>query len=415
MIGPDGFDALLAAARPRAMAALLRYFRDLDIAEDAFQNACLRALTAWPKNGPPRDATAWLILVGRNAQVDSLRRRGKTIAAEVDAVVPDGNDEPDMIDRLDQNHYRDDILRLLFTCCHPDLSAAQQIAVALRIVSGLTVPQIARAFLVSEAAMEQRITRAKMRIARAGIPFETPGRAERAERLAAVGAMLYLVFNEGYTAADPTSQRAVLCDEAIRLCRLLLQMFPAEPELMGLLALMLLQHSRTRARFDPLGAPVLLDRQDRQLWDRALIGEALVLIDKAMRHRLLGAYQIQAAIAALHARATRSEDTDWRQIEKLYEALEHYLPSPVTRLNHAAAVAKVHGAQMALEMIEPLSAELDGYFYFHGMRGALLKNLGRSEAALQELGRAIALAGTTAEAMHIRGQIDLLEQHIHSG
>lgn len=416
MSDAGSFDAILGAARPRAMAALLRYFGDLDLAEEAFQDACLRALTAWPRNGPPRDATAWLILVGRNARIDALRRRGKAIETAEEDLPGDGQAaEPDLLERLDQSHYRDDILRLLFTCCHPGLPAAQQIAVALRIVSGLTVPQIASAFLVSEAAMEQRITRAKARIGSAGIPFETPGPAERAERLAAVGTMIYLLFNEGYTAADPASDRALLCLEAIRLCRLLLRMFPAEPELMGLLALMLLQHSRLAARFDADGAPVLLERQDRACWDHASIAEALALIDKATRHGRPGPYQIQAAIAALHARAARPEETDWPQIEQLYGALERHLPTPVTRLNHAVALAKVRGAAAALEMIEPLSAELDGYFYFHGVRGALLKEAGDLLQARQAFDRAIALAKTIAEAIHIRGQIELIEQQIGRG
>ena len=221
-----------------------------------------------------------------------------------DEAISDLDDvETPLAERLDGSQYRDDVLRLLFICCHPELPATQQIALALRIVSGLTVAQIARAFLVSEAAMEQRITRAKARIARADVPFETPGAVERAERLAAVAAMIYLVFNEGYSAANG-SARAPLCDEAIRLARLLLRLFQTEPEIMGLTALMLLQHARTAARFDAAGEIVLLDDQDRALWDTKLIAEGLALIDKAMRHGVPGPYQVQAAIAATHARAS---------------------------------------------------------------------------------------------------------------
>ncbi|HET6523788.1 RNA polymerase sigma factor [Sphingopyxis sp.] len=413
MARTDDYRATFAAARPRAMAALLRYFRDLDRAEDAFQEACVRALSAWPRNSPPRDATGWLILVGRNAQVDALRRQQK-VANEAGGIVADTavGGEPDMIERLDQSHFRDDILRLLFTCCHRDLPPAQQIAVALRVISGLSVVQISRAFLVSEAAMEQRITRAKARIAKAELSYEAPGALERVERLAAVGKMLYLLFNEGYTAADPASDRATLCAEAIRLVRLLLEMFPAEPELMGLLALMLLQHSRAAARFDAGGSPILLDDQDRRLWNRDAIGEGIALIDKAMRHRAPGPYQIQAAIAALHARAESPADTDWHQIDQLYQALERHAPSPVTTLNRAVAVARLRGAAAALEMIAPLSEALDGYFYYHGVRGIFLKEIGHQEEARRALLRAMSLASTPAEAVHVRREIELLEHGV---
>ena len=253
----------LTAARPQTVAALLRYFRDLDTAEEAFQEACLRALKSWPQHGPPRDPTAWLILVGRNAALDSVRQRVRHDPLPPDEAISDLDDaEASLAERLDGSHYRDDVLRLLFICCHPELPMTQQIALALRIVSGLTVAQIARAFLVGEAAMEQRITRAKARIAKADVPFETPGAAERAERLAAVSAMIYLVFNEGYSASGG-SDRAPLCEEAIRLARLLLRLFQTEPEIMGLTALMLLQHARAAARFDAAGEVVLLERQDR--------------------------------------------------------------------------------------------------------------------------------------------------------
>jgi RNA polymerase sigma-70 factor (ECF subfamily) len=313
------------------------------------------------------------------------------------------------VDRLDNAGYRDDVLRLLFICCHPDIPATQQIAVALRVVSGLSVRQIARAFLVSESAMEQRITRAKARIAKANVPFETPGAVERSERLAAVAAMIYLVFNEGYSASGGDEpMRAQLCDEAIRLGRLLLRLFPAEPEIMGLLALMLLQHSRTPARFDAAGEIVLLEQQNRSLWKKPMIGEGLALIDKAMRHRRPGAYQIQAAIAALHARARRPEDTDWAQIDLLYQGLEAIQPSPVVTLNRAVAVSKARGAQAALDMIEPLAPKLSSYFHFFGVRGGLLMQLGRHAEARAAFDRAISLANSAAEAAHIRMHLDRL-------
>ena len=403
-------DPVLAAARPQAMGALLRYFRNLDTAEEAFQEACLRALKTWPQNGPPRDAAAWLIMVGRNAAMDDVRRRARQTALPDEEQLSDLDDvETPMAERLDGEHYKDDILRLLFVCCHPELPATQQIALALRIVCGLTVKQIARAFLVGEAAMEQRITRAKARIAQGKGAFETPGAVERAERLAAVAAMIYLTFNEGYSAsANEAEARKPLAEEALWLTRLLLRLFPAEPEIMGLMALMLLQQSRAKARFDADGNVVLLEDQDRSLWSQPRITEGLALIDKAMRHRRPGPYQVQAAIAALHARAARAEDTDWAQIDLLYANLERLQPSPVVTLNRAVAVSKVKGPEAALEMIEPLAGRLDGYFYFHGVKGALLEKLERAEEARAAFGRAIALANTPAEAAHIRQHLDRL-------
>ncbi len=404
-------DAALTSARPQAMGALLRYFRDLDTAEEAFQDACLRALKSWPENGPPRDPAAWLILVGRNSGIDAARRRNKQTELPDEAAISDlGDAEADMAERLDGAHYRDDILRLLFICCHPDLPATQQIAVALRIVSGLSVRQIARAFLVGESAMEQRITRAKGRIAKAGVAFENPTPDQRAGRLAAVAAMIYLVFNEGYSAAggDEAARRAPLCDEAIRLARLLLRLFPSDPEIMGLTALMLLQHARVAARFDAEGMAVLLADQDRSLWNPRHIAEGLALIDKAVRHHTPGPYQVQAAIAALHARATRAEDTDWAQIDLLYATLEVLTPSPVVTLNRAVAVSKVAGPQAALDMIEPLAPRLAGYFHYFGLKGALLKQLGRDGEARTAYDQAIALANTAAEAAHIRLHLDQL-------
>ncbi|NGM48425.1 RNA polymerase sigma factor [Caulobacter sp. 602-2] len=415
MNDPDWIDAALVSARPRAMAALLRYFRDLDTAEEAYQDACLRALKSWPEKGPPRDPTAWLILVGRNSGVDAGRRRSRQTALPSDEVLTDlaaGLDDAEtaLAERLDGADYRDDILRLLFVCCHPDLPATQQIALALRIVSGLSVRQIARAFLVGESAMEQRITRAKARVAKGDTPFEAPNPTERAERLLTVMAMVYLVFNEGYSAGGSEADaRRPLCHEALRLSRLLLGLFPAEPEVMGLTALMLLQHARTPARLDADGLIVLLEDQDRALWERSMILEGLALIDKAMRHRRPGPYQVQAAIAALHARAERAEDTDWAQIDHLYAALEHMTPSPVVSLNRAVAVSKVAGPQAALEMIAPLEERLAGYFHFHGLRGALNLQLGRDADAREAFQLAIALAGGAAEAAHIRQHLDRLQ------
>jgi RNA polymerase sigma-70 factor (ECF subfamily) len=404
-------DVALRSARPRVLGALLRYFRDLDTAEEAFQEACLGALRNWQAKGPPRDPAAWLIFVGRNAAIDASRRRAREEALP-DELEAEGDDpEAALAERLDGAHYRDDILRLLFICCHPELPATQQIALALRIVCGLSVKQIARAFLVGETAMEQRITRAKNRIATAEIPFETPGAAERADRLATVAAMIYLVFNEGYSATGgEVHTRRPLCEEAIRLGRLLLRLFPDEPELMGLLALMVLQHARAAARLDGDGAIILLEEQDRRLWDRTLIGEGLALIEKGTRHPPAGPYLLQAAIASQHARSARPADTDWGQIERLYAALETLQPSPVVTLNRAVAVSKVRGPAAALAMIEPLAEPLSGYFNFFGVKGALLLQLGRDAEAGAALREAIGLAHTAAEAAHIRMHLDRLTQ-----
>ncbi|MFN3400145.1 MAG: RNA polymerase sigma factor [Ferrovibrio sp.] len=406
-------DTALKSARPQAVAALLRYFRgDLDRAEEAFQEACLRALQTWPEKGPPRDPAAWLIFVGRNSGVDAARRSLKHVALPDDDSLTTGEDvQDDMAERLDGAQYRDDILRLLFICCHPDLPNTQQIALALRIVSGLTVAEIASAFLVSESAMEQRITRAKRRIAEADIAFATPGAADRAERLGVVAAMLYLLFNEGYSASGGDALiRQPLCAEAIRLARLLLRLFPSEPEILGLTALMLLQHARAEARLDAAGQIVLLDDQDRSRWDAGLIQEGLALLDKAIRHQRPGPMQVQAAIAALHARAAKPEDTDWTQIVQLYETLERMQPSPVVALNRAVAVSKAESPEAALEMIEPLAPALANYFYFFGVKGALLQQLGRDEDARVAFDRAIALARTPAEAAHIRQHLDKLSK-----
>ncbi|MFI5315690.1 MAG: RNA polymerase sigma factor [Myxococcota bacterium] len=409
MIDDAWLAAALAGARPVALAALLRYFRDLDAAEEAFQEACLRALQRWPESGPPRDPTAWLIQVARNAELDQVRRRSRDRALPSEELLSNLDDaEAALADSLDASQYRDDVLRLLFICCHPDLPAAQQIALALRVVSGLSVAEIARAFLVSESAMEQRITRAKRRVAAGDVPFEAPGAAERDQRLTAVAATIYLLFNEGYSASSGELHvRAALCEDAIRLARLLLRLFPDEPEVRGLSALLVLQHARAPARLDANGEIVLLEDQDRGLWNRGAIAEGVELLGDALsRAERPGPYLIQAAIAAEHASAARAEDTDWGRIDQLYAALEQSQPSPVVTLNRAVASAKVRGPAAALAMIEPLGERLSGYFHFFGVKGALLLQLDRPRDARVAFDRAIALARTAAEAAHMRGQLD---------
>jgi RNA polymerase sigma-70 factor (ECF subfamily) len=402
--------AALVAARPQALSALLRYFRNLDTAEEAFQEASLRAIRTWPDKGPPRDTVAWLIFVGRNCGIDAVRKTKNNVALPPEERLSDIEDaEADIAERLDGSHYRDDILRLLFVCCHPDLPVNQQIALALRVVAGLPLRQIARAFLVSEAAMEQRITRAKARIAANPVPFDPPDAEDRLQRLGLVAMMLYLVFNEGYSRGHSDPDAAQLCDEAIRLTRLLLRLFPSEPEIMGLLALMLLQHARQGARLDASGQIVLLDDQDRSLWNGAMLAEGRALVEKALRHQQPGVYQVQAAIAAQHARARHAADTDWGAIDRLYQTLEVLQPSPVVTLNRAVAVSKARGPAAALALVTPLGEKLGGYFYYHGVRGGLLLQLGDSAGAREAFNQAIALAGSPAEAAHIRLHLDRLQ------
>ena len=404
--------AAVQAARPQAVAALLRYFRDLDVAEEAFQEACLRALKSWPVNGPPRDPAAWLIFVGRNSALDELRRRNKQEELPEDDAISDLEDaESTLVERLDSSAYHDDVLRLLFICCQPDLPATQQIALALRIVSGLSVSEIASAFLVTEAAMAQRITRAKRAMADSNVAFETPGPVERAERLATVAAMVYLLFNEGYSASGGDAHvRLPLCEEAIRLARLLLRLFPSESEIISLTALLLLQHARAAARLDANSNIVLLDDQDRSLWNQQLIAEGLVLVEKARRLSQPGTYLVQAEIAAVHASARVPADTDWQRIDEMYGVLELLQPSPVVTLNRAVAASKARGPAVALAMLEPLEKPLAGYFHYHGVKGALLKELGRKDEARVAFNQAISLARTAAEAAHIRMNIDSLSK-----
>ncbi len=404
-------DAAVKAARPRAVGRLLRCFGSVELAEEAFQEACLKALEKWPSMGPPRNPTAWLVMIGRNAGIDRIRRgvREARLAAKIAA--PEHDVEDALVEALDDARYGDDILRLLFICCHRDLPSTQQIALALRVVSGLSVAEIARAFLVSEAAMEQRITRAKRIVGQADVRFETPSPSARGERLATVSAMVYLIFNEGYAAsAREATHRQPLCVEAIRLGRLLLDLFPDEPELLGLVALMLLHHSRAAARFDAAGTIVSLEDQDRGLWDRDAMAEGTALTDRAFRLRRPGPYQLQAAIAALHARAPTFAQTDWVQIEQLYRALAKIQPTPVIALNHAVAVSRAGEPEEALALVEPLADALANYFYYHAVRGHLLERLDRKAEARRAYQASLGMAASAAEATLIRTYIERLER-----
>lgn len=389
--------ARFGSIRPQALAALTRQFRDVELAEEAFANACERALKTWPRNGQPDDPLAWLLKVGRNAGIDIIRKN-----ARAEGQQPVGEELWDIeaiyAEQLDDDGLRDDVLRLLFICCHPSLAPQDQLAIALKIVVGMSVDEIARAFLVKPKTMEQRITRAKRAVSNADTPFETPDINERTDRLRAVSLMLYLLFNEGWSASSGDVHIKVsLCEEAIRLTRLLLGLFPGIGELMGLLVLFLFQHSRRDARLDDRGNLIPLDEQDRTLWDRSMIAEASALLEKALRRGPFGPFQIQAAIASVHGLSDKSEDTDWEEIVKLYGALYAIEPTAVIRLNQAVALEKTRGPEAALAMLEPLKEQLENYRWYHTARGAFLYDLGHFTEAKSAYEHTLSLQPTDAE------------------
>ncbi|WP_298914356.1 RNA polymerase sigma factor [uncultured Roseobacter sp.] len=406
----EWLEATFTNNRPRALAALTRYFRDIDVAEEAFSEACLKALTEWQDKGAPRDPLAWLLTAARNAGLDRVRKRQRRqTLLKTNFAVPEMPQE----NLPDPDEVRDDVLRLLFICCHPALPRQDQIALALRIVGGLSVAEIARAFLIGPKAMEQRLTRAKKKIATNPVPFETPSLHERSKRLAEVSLMVYLMFNEGWSTSNSVTQmKLTLCEEAIRLARLLADLFSGMGEQMALLSLLLFQHARRDARQDSSGRLVALEDQDRSLWDASAISEALALLQKSERLGHSGPYRIQAAIAAEHALAKTADATNWRSIEAHYAALFAMQPTPVVRLNLIAAMAKTRGPVHALQQMTPLADELAGYRWYHTMRGGLLEQSGDFDAAITALKIALTLGPTEPERVAINEKISLCKKNI---